>query len=81
MRIVAILIVLALIAVSYNIAKRLSLTCSECGSKKAGKTGNKRNIDRAGRALIAGPLPAYDIEYICIKCGNKFWSTIEGIFL
>lgn len=79
--IVAISVVLALILISFNIAKRRALTCSECGSKKTRKTGNKREVDRAGKALIAGPMPAYDFEYVCLKCGNKFWSTIEGIFL
>jgi DNA-directed RNA polymerase subunit RPC12/RpoP len=78
--IVAILVVLALIVVSFNIAKRLSLTCSECGSKKTGKTGNKRDINRSRRALIAGPVPAFDFEYECLNCGNKFWSTIENVF-
>lgn len=78
--IVSVLIVLALIIVSFNIAKRRALTCPECGSKKTKQTGNKRDIDRTRRALVSSPLPAYDYEYECLNCGNKFWSTIESIF-
>jgi DNA-directed RNA polymerase subunit RPC12/RpoP len=78
--IVSILAVLALIIVSFMIAKRRSLTCSECGSRKTRKTGNERDIERARRALIAGPLPYCDYEYECLECGSKFWSTIESIY-
>lgn len=62
------------------IAKRRTLTCSECGSRKTQKTGNKRDIERSRRALIATPAPAYDYEYECLDCGCKFWSTIESIW-
>jgi len=61
------------------IAKRRELTCSKCGSKNTKKTGNKREIDRSRRGLIAAPVPDCDHEYECLDCEYRFWSTIEGI--
>jgi uncharacterized protein with PIN domain len=78
--ILSIFFVVALIIVSYILSKRKALTCPKCKNKICRKTGEKRNIPRAKRALIAGPFPVYEYQYQCIKCNHIFWSSIESIY-
>lgn len=71
---------IALIGISFYIAKRQALKCPDCASQHTSKTGKKKEIERNRRALIATPIPDYDYEYRCQSCGKLFWSTIEGIY-
>lgn len=68
-----------IITIPFIIARRCELKCPKCGSRKCNKTGNRKKIERKRRGFIAGPLPHYDYEYKCSKCGHVYWSTIESI--
>ena len=77
---IAFIILALLIGVSYYAARRRELTCPECKKMNCKKTGNRKVIERKRRALIAGPLPHYDYEYECKRCGHLFWSPIESLW-
>ena len=78
--IISIILVILLIIGTFIYAKRRELTCSKCGSQKIKKTGNKKDVARSKRAIIAGPVPYYEHEYECLNCNHHFWSTIESIW-
>jgi DNA-directed RNA polymerase subunit RPC12/RpoP len=68
------------IVISFRIARKRELRCPKCNSNRTEKSGKRREIERSRRALIAGPQPYHDYEYICKDCGHTFWSTIESIW-
>ncbi len=78
--ILSIILVLALIILTYVLAKKKALKCPNCGNKDCKKTGKKKDIERTKRALISGPFPMYEYEYKCSKCHHLFWSSIESIY-
>ena len=76
---IALLGVFILVVIAYSIAKRKELVCPNCHSKNKAKTGNRKDIDRS-KWLIKYPIPDFNIEYECLDCGSKYWSTIERIY-
>ena len=74
---VILIIVIIILIIGPFIYQRRELTCSKCGSRKTKKTGNKKELPRSNRAILAEHVTYYKYEYECLKCSHRFWSTIE----
>ena len=57
--------VIALIFLSYFLAKRRALKCENCGSKNVIKTGNQKEIDKKNYYFSISPMPTKEYEYQC----------------
>uniref|UniRef100_UPI0032169762 hypothetical protein n=1 Tax=uncultured Draconibacterium sp. TaxID=1573823 RepID=UPI0032169762 len=79
--IISFTIVVGLIILAYFLARKSALVCPNCKCKEYEKTGNKRELERNKRPLIAGPVPEYELEYKCKKCKQTYWSAIEKVHL
>ena len=70
------LIVIALLVLTYLMIRRKSLTCPYCKSHKRIRTGNRKKIDLPNSPTPFIKLYKYNIEYQCHECGKKFWGMI-----